>query len=136
MKAAGNLVAAAAEFAAGMKHRQHHRHGGDSQLFIDAHRDAPAVVPHGYHIAGKNLHLDMGAEARQRFIDGVVHNFIYQMIQALGTGGADIHARPLAHRLQAFQHLDLTFVIGLVLRPYHAVFQLLLLQFFFCTHWM
>ena len=29
-----------------------------------------------------------------------------------GSGGADVHPRPLAHRLQAFQHLDLLGAVG------------------------
>ena len=41
----------------------------------------------------------------------VVHDLIDQMVQALGTGGTDIHARALADGFQALQHLDLTAVI-------------------------
>ena len=57
--------------------------------------------------------LDMGTEARQGLIDGVVHDLIHQVVQARGRGGADIHARPLAHRFQPLQHLDLGGVVFL-----------------------
>ena len=33
-------------------------------------------------------------------------------MQTAGAGRADVHARPLAHRLQAFQHLDLLGAVG------------------------
>ena len=46
----------------------------------------------------------MGTHTGERLVDGVVHNFIYQMVQAAGAGGADIHARADTHRLKAFQH--------------------------------
>ncbi len=59
-------------------------------------------------------HLNVVAVAGQRLIDGVVHDFIDHVVQAVVVGRADVHARALAHRLQAFQHLDLLFVIGLV----------------------
>ena len=136
METAGNFVAAAAKFTACMEHRQHHRLGGDAQLFIDTHRNAAAVIPYGDHITRQNFHFNMGAEARQRFIDGVVHNFIYQMVQAFWSSGANVHTRTLPDSLQPLQYLDLAFVIGLVFRPHHAVFQFLFLQLFFCTHWI
>ena len=47
------------------------------------------------------------AVARQGLVDGVVHDLVHQVVQARLAGGADIHARALAHRLQPLQHLDL-----------------------------
>ena len=53
----------------------------------------------------------MITEAGKGFIDGVVHNFIDQMVQTGLGGGTDIHTRTLANRLQAFQNLNLRAVI-------------------------
>jgi DnaJ like chaperone protein len=39
-------------------------------------------------------------------VHGVVEDFGEQVVQGPLVGAADIHARPLADRLQAFQHLD------------------------------
>ncbi len=79
---------------------------------VNAYRDAPTVVPHRDHVVLFNGHFDVGAVAGQRFVDGVVHNFINQMMQTPLGGGADIHTRPLSDGLQPLQNLDLTFVVG------------------------
>ena len=42
----------------------------------------------------------------QRLVHGVVDHLGEQVMQRLLVGAADIHAGPAAHRLQAFQHLD------------------------------
>ncbi len=45
--------------------------------------------------------------AGQRLVDGVVHHLVDHVVQAGAViGVADIHARPLAHGVEAFQHLD------------------------------
>lgn len=58
-----------------------------------------------------DIDLDMVAEAGERLVDGVVHDFVHQMVQAARPGGADIHARALADGLEALQHLDLAAVV-------------------------
>ncbi len=45
--------------------------------------------------------------SRQRLVHGVVDDFGKQMMQRLLVGAADIHAGPAAHRLEAFEHLDI-----------------------------
>ena len=50
--------------------------------------------------------FDEGGVARQRLVHGVVDDFGEQMMQRLLVGAADIHAGPAAHRLEAFEHLD------------------------------
>ena len=62
----------------------------------------------------------MVAVTGQRLVDGVVHDLIDQMVQAALAGRADIHARALAHRFQAFQDLDLTGVILVVRGGFHV----------------
>ena len=52
------------------------------------------------------FHLDEGGVPGQRLVHGVVDDFGEQMMQRLFVGAADIHAGAAAHRLQAFQHLD------------------------------
>ena len=49
----------------------------------------------------------------QRFVDGVVHHLKHQMVQTGAVRGiADVHARALAHGLQAFEDLDGAFAVG------------------------
>ena len=107
VEAAGDLVAAAAEFAAGVEHGVHHFQGRPSGLGLDVHGDTPAVVGDGDGIAGIDGDGDVLAVAGQSLVDGVVHDLIDQVVQARGGGRADIHTRPLAHRLQTLQNLNL-----------------------------
>ena len=111
MQPAGYLVAAAAELAAGVQHRQAHLHGGAAHLGVNAHGEAAAVVPDGDAAILVQRHVDALAEARQRLVHGVVHNLIDQVMQAPHVRGADIHARALADGLQALQHLNLLLAV-------------------------
>ena len=65
----------------------------------------------------------MVAVARQRFVDGVIYNFIDQMVQPALAGRPDIHARAFSDRLQPLQNLDLGRVIFGLYR--HIRFKLL-----------
>ena len=111
METAGNLVAAAAELAAGMEDGEDHRHRRQPCLLLDTHRDTPAVIGNPDDVPREDIHLNMGAVPRQGFINGVIYNFIDQVMEALGAGRADVHARPLPHRFQPFQYLYLVFAI-------------------------
>ncbi len=47
----------------------------------------------------------------KRLVDGIIHDFIDQMMQTALVRGADIHARTAAHGLQPLENLDLTLVV-------------------------
>src|SRR5262249_9849451 len=50
---------------------------------------------------------DLVGEARKRLVDGVVNHLVDHVVKARAVVGvADIHARPLAHGIEAFQHFD------------------------------
>ena len=119
MEAAGDLVAAAAEFSAGVEHGVHHFQSGPSGLGLDVHRDTTAIIGDGDGISGIDGHGDVPAVACQRFINGVVHDLIDQVVQTADGGRADIHTRALAHRFQTFQNLDLLRTI--FLRYFHFI---------------
>ena len=56
--------------------------------------------------------VDLIAVAGQRLVDRVVDDLVDEVMQAGCTGRADVHRRPLAHRLEPFENLDL---VGAVL---------------------
>ena len=70
-------------------------------------RNAAAVVDDGDRAVDVNRDVDLIAEARQRLVDRVVDDFVDEVVQAGRTGRADVHRRPLADGLEAFEHLDL-----------------------------
>src|SRR5208282_5082446 len=116
---AGDFVGFAVEFAAGVKHGHHHF--GRRALFrlVHVHGDAAAVVHHGYGIVLVDGGVDLVAEAGQRLVHGVVHDFPDQVVEAGLAGRADIHGGTLAHGLEAAEHLD-GFCVVLVARSRRA----------------
>ena len=109
VEAAGHLVAAAAEFTAGVEHSVNHLESGPPGLGLDIHGNTAAVIL--YANSTISLHGDISTVARQSFVDGVVYDLIDQVMQTAFRGGTDIHARTLAHSLQPFEHLDLRSVV-------------------------
>ena len=112
VQAAGDLVAAAAELAAGVEHGEHHLQRGAARLGLNVHGNAASVIADGDGVAVVDGHMNIGTKARQRLVDGVVHDLIDQMVQAAGTGRADIHTGPLTHGLQPLQHLYFRRILG------------------------
>jgi len=111
VKAAGHRVSAAAEFTAGVQLGHHGLDAGDAFAgnFVD--RDASTVVNDADAVVRQDRHFDMRGVAGQCLVDGVVDDLVDQVVQTARAGGADVHARADAHRLKAFQHLQVAGVI-------------------------
>ena len=103
----GVVVLALAELAAGVQLRHHHLGGRDALLGVDAGGDAAAVVAHRAGAVRVERDDDLGGEAGQRLVDGVVDHLVDHVVQARAViGVADVHAGALAHRVQTLQDLD------------------------------
>ena len=50
--------------------------------------------------------VDDDAIARHRLVDRVVDDLVHEVVQTRGPGGADVHARTLAHRLETLENRD------------------------------
>ena len=76
-------------------------------LLVNVGGNAAAIVAHGAGAVGIERHVDAVGMAGQRLVDGIVDDFIDHVMQARAViGVADIHAGPLAHGIEALQHLD------------------------------
>ena len=106
VQAAGNFVGVAVEFSAGVQHRHHHFGGGLFFGGVHVHGNAAAVVDHGDAVVVVHDDVDLVAIAGHGFVDGVVHDFPDQMMQAQLGGRADVHRRALAHRFEAAENFD------------------------------
>ena len=74
---------------------------------MDAGRDAAAIVGDADRPVGVQADVDPVAMPGQRLVDRIVGDLEHHVVQARPVVGiADIHARPLAHRVQALEHLD------------------------------
>ena len=79
---------------------------------MDVDRDAATVVDDLDAAVGEHRDDDPVAVAGQRLVDGVVDDLPHQVVQAALAGRADVHARALAHRLEALEDLDRGGVVG------------------------
>ena len=66
-------------------------------------RDAAAVVDDPDAAVGEQGDLDAVGVAGHRLVDGVVDDLLDQVVQAALAGRADVHAGPLADRLEALR---------------------------------
>ena len=80
--------------------------------------DAAAVVDDLDAAVGLQDDLDVRAVAGQRFVDRVVDDLVDQVVQAAGSGGADVHARAFPDSFQALEHRD---VAGAVFTGRHRL---------------
>jgi hypothetical protein len=107
VQAAGDFVGVLFELTARVELGHDDFGGADAFLGVDAGRNATAVVAHGAGTVGIQDHVDAIGVAGQRLVDCVVHDLVDHVMQARAVIGiADIHARPLAHGIEALQHLD------------------------------
>ena len=106
VQAARHLVAVVVELAAGVEHRQHD-FGRRLAALVPIDRDAAAVVDDGDRAVDVNRDVDLIAEAGQRLVDGVVDDFVDEMVQPGRTGRPDVHRRPLADGFEPLEDLDL-----------------------------
>jgi len=111
VEAAGDLVGAGIELAAGVQAGHNHLHRGQVFAGVQVHWNAPAVVLHRDAVVRMNGNLDFVAMPAHGLVDGVVHHLVDQVVEAFGAGIADIHGRPFPHGLQAFEDLNFISVV-------------------------
>ena len=103
---ARHLVAVVVELAAGVQHGQDD-FGGRFAARVPIDRDAAAVVDDRDRPVDVNRDVDLIAEAGQRLVDGVVDDFVDEMMQPCRPGRPDVHRGPLADSFQPLEDLDL-----------------------------
>ena len=57
--------------------------------------------------SGMDDDIDAVAEAGHRLVDGVIDDFVDEVMEAALVGGADVHAGAAADSLQPFEDLDI-----------------------------
>ena len=116
MQSTRNFVSVAAKLAAGVQHGEHHFSG--ALAFVRAGRigvdgNAATVVFNFARTIGCECDDDLGAEARHRFIDGVVNNFPDEVMETSETCGPDVHTGTFTNGVETFENLNvLCAVIG------------------------
>ncbi len=111
VQATGDLVPAPAELPARVEHGHDHFEGAlAGGVLVD--RNSPPVVNDLEMAVLADGHVDPGGLVGHGLVDAVVHDLPHQLVQAARIGGTDVHARPFANGLEAFQDLDVGSGVG------------------------
>ncbi len=109
VQAAGDFVGGGVEFSAGVQLGEDDLDGGHHLAVANGHHvdgNAAAIVDDGDGVIDVDDDVDFFGVAGERFVDGVVDYFVDKMVQPHLAGGADVHGRPKANSLKAFEDLD------------------------------
>ena len=106
MESAADFVGAFVELSARMEHCHYHFKGRLVELCVHIYGDSASVVLHGDAFVLVDGHLDVGAIACHRLVDGVVHGLVHEVVESLFADVADVHCRAFAHCFKSFEHLN------------------------------
>ena len=112
VQAARNLVALAAELAAGVELREDDRHSRETLVGHHAGRDPGAVVADRDRVVRVKGDLDPVGTPRESLVDRVVDDLEDQVMEPARARRADVHARAQPDRLEAFEDGDVFSGIG------------------------
>lgn len=105
MKASSHLVRLFVKFAARMQVAKDRLYGigsGD-RMCVDGNAATPVLD--GDAAVFQENHLDPVAVPVECLVDRVVKDLPDQLMHAIATGPADVHARPFSNGLQSVKHL-------------------------------
>ena len=95
VETARNLITVTAELTAGMENCINYFDSRQACLWLNANRNASAVVRYCDGVVAVDFYFDMVAVAGKRFVDCVVDDFIYEMMEASDRSCTDVHTRTL-----------------------------------------
>ena len=108
VQSAGDFIRRRVELAPGVQ-LGHHDLSSGNFFAIDIHRvdgNAAAVIDHRDGVVDVDGNLDLVGEAGERFVNGVVHYFVNEMVQPQLTRRPDVHGGAFADGFHAAQHFD------------------------------
>ena len=106
VQAARNFVAVAVKLSAGVQLRHHHLRSRLLLALVVVNGNPAAIVDDRDGIVAMDNHIHTGTMSGQRFVDGIVNNFVDEVVQSHLTGGSDVHCRAFADRFEPFQNFD------------------------------
>lgn len=125
MQAAADFVAAPivgiVEFPPGVQDGQDGFQSRDLRGGMEIGGDAPSVVGYGAAVPSfggvvviivVKVEGDEGSVPRQGLVDGIVQHFVDEVVEAVGSGGSDVHSGAFADRFEAREDGDLVGRVG------------------------
>jgi hypothetical protein len=107
VEAAGNLVALFVEFTAGVEPGHHEFQGADPFTGVYINGDTAAVIFHTDYVIPFQNYQYIVTVALHGLVYGVIYYLEYQMVQAVNSGGPNVHTGAFPYRLQTFKNLDI-----------------------------
>jgi hypothetical protein len=111
VEATGDFVPFAPELAPGVKSGHDDLNSRPAVPWHLLDRDTTPVVHHADRAIGQDRDAHDVTDPGQRLVHRVVHHLVDQVVQTAGSSRSDVHAWAFPHRLQAFEHLDITGVV-------------------------
>ena len=111
VQTAGNFISATAEFTARMQNGINHFRGRNAFFWMNSRRNAASVIRYGDAFVRIDGDSNFIAITGKRLINGVVYNFVDQVMQPAHGSCPDIHTGALSHRFQTFQNLYFVFAV-------------------------
>ncbi len=122
MQTTGNFIGVVIKLAAGMQHGHDHFRRRNTLFFVNTGWNSATIILYRYGIISMNGDLNFTTVSGECFVDGVIHNLEYHMVQTGAVIGiTDVHARAFAYRIKPFQDFD----TGGVIRIRHQRFSLI-----------
>ena len=118
MQAAGDFVVGGIELAAGMQLGEHNLRCGHALAASEIHHvdgNAAAIVDDGDGVVDVNDDIDFLGVAGESFVDGIVDDFVDEMMQTHLAGGADVHCGTQTDSLESFEDLDVFASVAVVI---------------------
>ena len=107
MESAGYFISSSAELSAGVELCVNDLYCRDPHLRMDIDRHSSSVIPDNDGIVFLYRYLYMLAKSCQRFVDRVVHDLIYEMMESRRACTSYVHSRSETYRFQTLQYLYL-----------------------------
>src|SRR3989304_571739 len=104
VESARDLVGIVVKLTAGVERGHDGLKRRDLGLRMDADGDAVAVICDAHVAVGEERDLYFSASIRHRLVARVVKGLPDEMVETVGTGRPDVHARTLPHWLKTLKH--------------------------------
>ena len=111
MKSTTNLVTFATKLSASMQFGQNDFNRTLAFCLVHTARNPTSVINNGTTSVFVNNNFDMVTITSQCFINTIIHNLGYQVMQATTIRATNIHARSFSNRFKPFQNLNIARII-------------------------
>ncbi|MCG3118401.1 MAG: hypothetical protein ALAOOOJD_00590 [bacterium] len=111
VQTAGHFVRFFVKLAAGVQLGHHHFERRPFDDGMEINRNAAPVIFNGDAAIFVDGHLDFITKTDEGLVNGVINDFVDEMMKAARGNIADIHRRPFAHRIETFENGNRTSVI-------------------------